>query len=244
MREPAIRARRRSPRATCSDGRRPRSAALRRRRDQRMPSGERSPASAAPATSTSTPNTKPSAHAQARQHRDQRRQRARSATRGASAASRRSTASSTSATSMSSRHMRSQPAAAQMMTLADRVARHGDVVAATTVRCAPGASARRCRRSACRRAAAMCVGPVSPDTITRRAARQRDEIGNRRLRRQRSPRRRRAATTSAASVCFARPPQHDRLQPVPLAQRRRRAPPSRAGGQRLFGHAAPGLSSA
>ena len=97
-----------------------------------------------------------------------------------------------------------EPAAAQVVALADGVARHGHVVAATTARCAPAASDRRCRRSACRRAAAMCVGPVSPDTITA------------------APRA--SATTSAIVVCG----DSDRGAAGRGDDRRRRAPPRRA----------------
>ena len=56
----------------------------------------------------------------------------------------------------------------------------------------------------------------------RRAARQRDEIGDGRLRREHRGAVG-AATTSARERLLARSPQHDRHQPVPLAQRRRDA---------------------
>ena len=87
-------------------------------------------------------------------------------------------------------------------------------------------------------AAAMCVGPVSPDTITRRAARQRDEIGDRRLRRQhrravRAPRRprRRASrspgphSTTDISPCRSRSAAATRAEPRrrPALVRPRRA---------------------
>ena len=65
----------------------------------------------------------PERHAQPREPR-QRTARLTDIARGSAAASRRSTAATTSSTSMSSRHMRSQPAAAQVMALADAVARH------------------------------------------------------------------------------------------------------------------------
>ncbi len=107
-----------------------------------------------------------------------------------------------------------------MVTLTDRVARHRDVVRRPAVRCAPDASARRCRRSACPTAAAMCVGPVSPDTISAapRASATRSAIvvcGDSIAAPPAAP------TTSLRERLFAGPPQHDRLQAVPLAQTRR-----------------------
>ena len=93
-------------------------------------------------------------------------------------------------------------------------------------------------------AAAMCVGSGVARHHHRRAARERDDVRDRRLRRQQPPRRPRRATTAFAELALARPPQHDRHQAVALAQRGGDGGRTASGGQRLFGHAAPGLSSA
>ena len=169
MRDPAIRPGRGDLARLVAGGRPPRCAAPRRtprstcRRRAIAPRRLREPR--APARRTRSRARRAAARAASR--RTARRGRVRHAAPARrAAASRRSTASSTSATSMSSRHIAIERAAAQVMTLADRVARDGDVVRRPADRCAPAASARRCRRSACRRAAAMCVGPVSPDTIS------------------------------------------------------------------------------
>ena len=134
-------------------------------------------------------------------------------------------------------------AAAQVMALADRVPRHGDVERRPSDRCAPGASARRCRRSACRprrRCASDRCRPT-PSARRRRASATRSAIvvcGDT-IAAPSAP-----ATTSVGQRLLAGPPQHDRRQPVPRRAARDAIAASRAGGQRLFGHAAPGLSSA
>ena len=69
-------------------------------------------------------------------------------------------------------------------------------------------------------AAAMCIGPVSPDTISARArasATRSAIVGRRRQRRAAPPE---AATTASRERLFARPPQHDRRQPARVAQER------------------------
>ena len=76
-----------------------------------------------------------------------------------------------------------------------------------------------------------------------RAARQRQQIGDAGRRSRASRRRCDAATTAGRERLLARPPQHDRQQTVPPASSAATSP-KLAGGQRLFGHAAPGLISA
>ncbi len=79
-------------------------------------------------------------------------------------------------------------------------------------------------------AAAMCSGPVSPDTIKRRRATDLDQVGE--PGRRREPRRAaRRLDDRARHRLFPRSPQHERHQPAHFAQERRqlteavRAPP-------------------
>ena len=112
---------------------------------------------------------------------------------------------------------------------------------ATTDRCATGASDRRCRRWACRRPRRCAPAPCRRDITARRRGR------GRRCRRLTSAatasRRRATRHDSSSQRLLARPPKHDRASD----HASRSAPATaanRSGGQRLFGHAAPGLSTA
>ena len=218
MRAPAIRARTRSPRATCADARRPRCGAPRRSAAIDMPtSSDR--AGRLREQQHQHAEHEAERDPQAREHADhrvaQRRRRGiapqavRPAPRGRARPRRRrrSTAASTSATSMSSRHMRVEPAAPQVMALADAVARHGDVVRR------PRTVARRTRRPVDaddRRADGR--GDVRRPGVARhhqrRAARERDEIGDRRS----------AARGSRRRPRRRRPPRRALLRRVPTAR--------------------------
>ena len=111
-----------------------------------------------------------------------------------------------------------------------------------TGHCAPATSVHTGPTSGVPIAAAMCSGPVSPDTTSAASRISTARSDNRRRRRRRSRRRRTRVTTArrARARMVPRSPaiaaRCDRCSAAASA-------PNRSGGQRLFGHAAPGLST-
>ena len=92
-------------------------------------------------------------------------------------------------------------------------------------------------------AAAMCSGPVSPDTTSAAARASATQVGDRRSRGASTAAPADAATTAAASASSPGPQSTTGVSPH-ASRRNAASSPNRSGGQRLFGHAAPGLSSA
>ena len=142
------------------------------------------------------------------------------------------------------RHHRSrvETAAALVVTVAAVVPRNRDV------RLDPRSIARRVRRTEQRDRGhahggreVQRSGVAGHDEL--RASRQRQHV---RPRRSPAPASRatRLRDDDLGRVRLARPPQDKTGQTVPLAQQARDRRPSRSGGHRLFGHAAPGLRSA
>ena len=205
-----------SPRGLFRDGRPPRSGCASPTAAIDAADRKRSRASAAPARARAAPQTKPSG---TRTSRD----------RGArsvmpcelAAAERRSTAASTSATVDVARHHDRCVAAALVMALADVVPRdrarssgdHGPL------RC--GTVGPKMPTIGVPTAAAMCIGPVSPDTISARraASATRSAIVGRR--REHARRRPTPSTTASASASSPGPHSTTDSSPCTLAQKRR-----------------------